>query len=288
MNGLKTAFLMTLMMVILLLVGEAFGGDQGLIMAFLFSLLMNAGMYWFSDKVVLMMYRAREVTEAGEPRIVHLVQRLAMQAHLPMPRVYIIDDENANAFATGRNPQHAAVAVTSGILRLLSDDELEGVLSHEFAHVKHRDILTGTIVATMVGTITFIARMAGWAMIFAGGRRDDRDSGGGIADLALLILAPIAAVLVQLAISRSREFAADAGGAAICGKPLSLASALRKLETSAERTPMTGAQPATSHLFIVNPLRSGGVMKLFATHPPIEERIARLEQLAMGGSEAHA
>ena len=284
MNMMKTVVLMTLMMVLLLLIGEAFGGEQGLVMAFLFSLLMNAGMYWFSDKMVLFSYHAQEATEAEQPRIVALVRRIAAQAHLPMPRVYIIDTDNCNAFATGRNPEHAAVAVTTGILRSLTDDELEGVLSHEFAHVKHRDILTGTIVATMVGTITFIARMAGWAMLFTGGRRDNRDSGGGISDLALLILAPIAALLLQLAISRSREFAADAGGAAICGKPLSLASALKKLEASAERNPMSGAQPATSHLFIVNPLRAGGVMKLFSTHPPVEERIARLEQIAMSGS----
>ena len=284
MNVMKTVILMTLMMALLLLIGDAFGGAQGLVMAFLFSLLMNAGMYWFSDKMVLFMYHAQEVTESEQPRVVNLVRRIAAQAHLPMPRVYIIETENSNAFATGRNAEHAAVAVTTGILRSLTDDELEGVLSHEFAHVKHRDMLTGTIVATMVGTITFIARMAGWAMLFTGGRRDNRNSGGGISDLALLILAPIAALLLQLAISRSREFAADAGGAAICGKPLSLASALKKLEASAERTPMANARPATANLFIVNPLRAGGVMKLFSTHPPVEERVARLEQIAMSGS----
>ena len=283
MNVMKTVILMTLMMALLLLIGDAFGGEQGLVMAFLFSLLMNAGMYWFSDKMVLFMYHAQEVTESEQPRVVNLVRRIAAQAHLPMPRVYLIETENSNAFATGRNAEHAAVAVTTGILRSLTDDELEGVLSHEFAHIKHRDMLTGTIVATMVGTITFIARMAGWAMLFTGGRRDNRDSGGGISDLALLILAPIAALLLQLAISRSREFAADAGGAAICGKPLSLASALKKLEASAERTPMTNARPATANLFIVNPLRAGGVIKLFSTHPPVEERIARLEQIAMSG-----
>ena len=280
MNMMKTVFLMTAMMVLLLLIGQAFGGEQGLVMAFLFSLAMNFGMYWFSDKMVLMMYRAKEVTESEEPRLVQMVRRLATQAQLPTPRVYIMENETANAFATGRNPDHAAIAVTSGILKALTDDELEGVLSHELAHVKHRDILTGTIVATMVGTITFIARMAGWAMMFSGGRRDSRDSSNGFSELALLILAPIAAVLMQLAISRSREFAADAGGAAISGKPLSLSSALKKLERGAELVPMQNAGPATAQLFIVNPLRSGGIMKLFSTHPPIEERVARLEEIA--------
>lgn len=272
MNMTKTLFLMLLLTLLLLLVGETFGGEQGMIVAFLFSLSMNFGMYRFSGKIVLMMYRAREVTREEEPRLVSMVQTLATQAQLPMPRVYIIPGESANAFATGRSPDHAAVAVTSGILKTLSDDELEGVLSHEFAHVKHRDILTGTIVATMV-----------WAMIFSGGRRDDRDSGNGVAELALLILAPIAAVLMQLAISRSREFAADAGGAAISRKPLSLANALKKLERNAQLVPMQNAGPATAQLFIVNPLRAGGVMKLFSTHPPIEERIARLEQIAIHG-----
>ncbi len=281
MNMMKTVFLMTLMMLLLLLIGQAFGGEQGLAMAFLFSLAMNFGMYWFSDKMVLMMYRAKEVTESEEPRLVQMVRRLATQAQLPTPRVYIMQNETPNAFRTGRNPDHAAIAVTSGILGALTDDELEGVLSHELAHVKHRDILTGTIVATMVGTITFIARMAGWAMMFSGGRRDSRDSGNGISELVLLILAPIAAVLMQLAISRSREFAADAGGALISGKPLSLSSALKKLERGAEIIPMQNAGPATAQLFIVNPLRRGGIMKLFSTHPPIEERIARLEAIAI-------
>jgi heat shock protein HtpX len=281
MNMMKTVFLMTLMMLLLLLIGQAFGGEQGLVMAFLFSLAMNFGMYWFSDKMVLMMYRAKEVTDADEPRLVQMVRRLATQAQLPAPRVYIMQNETPNAFATGRNPDHAAIAVTSGILKALTDDELEGVLSHELAHVKHRDILTGTIVATMVGTITFVARMAGWAMMFTGGRRDDRNSSNGFSELALLILAPIAAVLMQLAISRSREFAADAGGAAISGKPLSLSSALKKLERSAEIIPMQNAGHATAQLFIVNPLRAGGIMKLFSTHPPIEERVARLEEIAI-------
>lgn len=284
MNTLKTIFLMTLMMVILMLVGSLLGGEQGLILAFIISLVMNFASYWFSDKIVLMMYGAKEVTEAEAPRFYSLVARIASQAALPMPRIYIIPKDTPNAFATGRNPDHAAVAATEGILKLLSDDELEGVLAHEFAHIKHRDILTGTIVATMVGTITFIARMAGWAMMFGGGGdRDSRRGSNGIADLLLLILAPIAAVLVQLAISRSREFAADEGGARICGRPLSLANALGKLERGIERVPMENASPSTAHLFIVSPLSGGGISKLFSTHPPLAERIERLQQLAMGG-----
>jgi heat shock protein HtpX len=282
MNTLKTVFLMTLMMILLLLIGGAFGGERGLVMAFFFSLLMNFGMYWFSDKMVLMGYKAHEVNESEAPKLVQMIRRLTTQAQLPMPRVYIIPDNTPNAFATGRNPEHAAVAVTDGIMKLLSDDELEGVIGHELAHVKHRDILTGTIVATMVGTITFIARLAGWAMLFSGGRSSDRDSDA-LTDLALMILAPIAAVLIQLAISRSREFAADAGGAEISHHPLSLASALKKLESGTKLVPMQNPGPATSHLFIVNPLRSRGVMKLFSTHPSVEERVARLEQIAMHG-----
>ncbi len=282
MNTLKTVFLMTFMMVLLMLIGSMIGGEQGLIMAFAFSLLMNFGSYWFSDKIVLMMYKAKEVTEAEAPRLYSLVARVSSEAQLPMPRVYIIPGETPNAFATGRGPNHAAVAATEGILKLLSDDELEGVLAHEFSHIKHRDILTGTIVATMVGTITFIARMAGWAMMFGGGSRDRRNSNG-FSELAMLILAPIAAVLVQLAISRSREFAADEGGAHICGRPLSLAHALQKLEKGVENTPMQNVSPATAHMFIVSPLFGGGVSKLFSTHPPLEERIERLQKIAMGG-----
>ena len=284
MNTLKTVFLMTFMMVLLMAVGSAVGGERGLLFAFVLSLVMNFGSYWFSDKIVLMMYGARQVTEAEAPRLTSIVARIASQAQLPMPRVYVIPGETPNAFATGRSPSHAAVAATEGILSLLSDDELEGVLAHEFAHIRHRDILTGTIVATMVGTITFIARMAGWAMMFGGGGGRDRRDSNGIAGLVMIILAPIAAVLVQLAISRSRVYAADEGGAAICGRPLSLANALRKLEAGTARAPMTQASPATAHLFIVSPLSGGGVSRLFSTHPPLEERIRRLESLAMGRS----
>jgi heat shock protein HtpX len=281
MNSLKTVFLMTMMMCLLLAVGGYLGGEQGMILAFAFSLIMNFGSYWFSDKIVLMLYRAKQVTEAEQPRLTSLIARVASQAQLPMPRVYLIDSETANAFATGRNPEHAAVAATEGILKTLSDDELEGVIAHEFAHIKHRDILTGTIVATMVGSITFIARMAGWAMMFGTGDRNRRGSNG-FGELLLLILAPIAAVLMQLAISRSREFAADAGGAQITGRPLSLANALEKLDRKADQIPLEHASPASAHLFIVNPLRGGGIMKLFSTHPPLEERVERLHQLAMG------
>lgn len=281
MNTVKTVLLMTFMMVLLMLVGSFVGGEQGLIFAFILSLAMNFGSYWFSDKIVLMMHRARQVGPGDNTRLYTMVERLSHQANLPMPRVYIIPGEAANAFATGRNPEHAAVAATEGILKMLTDDELEGVLAHELAHIRHRDILTGTIVATMVGTITFVARMAGFAMMFGGGSRDRRDSNG-LAELALLILAPIAAVLVQFAISRAREFAADAGSAQISGRPLSLANALQKLVRGAERIPLEQASPASAHLYIVNPLSGGGVMKLFSTHPPLEERIERLQKIAVG------
>lgn len=281
MNTLKTVFLMTFMTVLLLLVGSLVGGGQGMMIAFVVSLLMNFVSYWFSDKIVLMMYRAREATQSEAPRLYSIVARVASQAQLPMPKIYIIPGETPNAFATGRDPQHAAVAATEGIVALLGDDELEGVIAHEFSHIKNRDILTGSITAAMVGAITMIARMAGWSMMFAGGRSDRRDSNG-IGELVLLILAPIAAVVVQLAISRSREFAADEGAAHVTGRPLSLANALQKLEQKNEQLSLDHASPATAHMFIVNPLHGGGVMKLFSTHPPISERIERLQKIAMG------
>lgn len=283
MNTAKTVFLMTLIMVIFLLIGQLLGGTQGMTYALVLSIAMNFITYWFSDKIVLAMYRAREVSEADEPRLFAIIRLLATQAQLPMPRVYVIPNPTPNAFATGRSPNHASVAVTEGVLKLLSEDELEGVLGHELAHVKHRDILTGTIVATMVGTITFLARMAGWSMMFFGGSRDERRDSSGLAELFLIIVAPLAAVLIQLAISRSREYAADEGGSRISMKPLSLANALRKLEKGVERIPMEHANPASAHLFIVNPLRGGGILSLFSTHPPIETRIERLEKIAMGG-----
>jgi heat shock protein HtpX len=278
-NTLKTVFLMTVIMVLFMLVGEILGGRSGLIIAFIFALAMNFGSYWFSDKIVLKMYRAKEVTEESAPKFYELVKHLTQNANLPMPKVYIIDDQTPNAFATGRNPEHAAVCATTGILQGLNNDELAGVLSHELAHVKHRDILTGTIAATLVGTITFIAQMAGWAMMFTGRAGNSRDDDG-LAGLFLIILAPIAATLLQLAVSRSREFAADEGGAKISGQPLALASALQKISGANQIKPVNNVGPATAHMFIVNPLRGGGVMKLFSTHPPVEERIKRLQEIA--------
>jgi heat shock protein HtpX len=280
MNMLRTVFLMTLMMVLLLFVGELLGGRSGVMIAFIFSLALNFGSYWFSDKVVLMMYRAKKVEEKEYPQLYRIVRRLTQYAQLPMPKIYVIQNPSPNAFATGRDPQNAAVAVTTGILNLLNEDELSGVLAHELAHVKHRDILIGTITATLVGTITYIAHIAQWAMIFGGGR--DRDNGGGLGDLALIIIAPFAALLIQLAISRSREFAADAGGASISGQPLSLASALNKLSKVNEKLPMQNAEPATAHMFIVNPFSAKSFYRIFSTHPPIEERIKRLQEIAAG------
>jgi len=281
-NSIKTVLLMALMMGLLLFIGDFIGGEQGLFMAFIFSLLMNFGMYWFSSKIVLMSYGAREVAEAEAPRLFGLVQRMSAQAQLPMPKVYMLPGETPNAFATGRNPEHAAVAATEGIMSLLSDDELEGVISHELAHIKHRDILIAALVAAMAGTITFVARMAMYASFFGGGSRD-RENSNPVGQIMLIILAPIAAMLIQFAVSRSREFAADEEGAQISQRPMSLANALRKLERGVEQLPMQNAGTATAHMFIVNPLFGGGVVKLFSTHPPTEERIARLEQLAMGG-----
>ncbi len=279
MNTLKTVFLMTLMMVLFILVGNLVGGRSGMTIAFIFAVVMNFGSYWFSDKIVLSMYKAQPVTRETAPELYSVVEQLAHSAELPMPKVYIIQDDTPNAFATGRSPEHAAVAATTGILKILSRDELAGVLGHELAHVKHRDILTGTIAATVVGTITFIAQMAGWAMMF-GGRGNDRDDGGGIASLFLLILAPIAATLLQLAVSRSREYAADAGGAQISHNPLALASALGKISEGNLLKPVNNAGPATAHMFIVNPLSGKSLMKLFSTHPPIEDRIKRLREIA--------
>jgi heat shock protein HtpX len=282
MNSLKTVFLMTLMMVLFLFVGNMLGGKSGMTIALIFSLAMNFGSYWFSDKIVLKMYRAQPVTKEQQPKFYNIVEQLAKSANLPMPKVYIIEDQTPNAFATGRNPQHAAVAATTGILRILNEQELSGVMAHELAHVKHRDILIGTVAATFVGTITYIAHMAGWAAMF--GRSDDEDSGGGLSTIFLLILAPIAATLLQMAVSRSREFMADAGGAQISHNPLALASALGKLSQANQIKAVDHTGPATAHMFIVNPLHGGGVMKLFSTHPPVEERIARLRDIAAGRS----
>jgi heat shock protein HtpX len=282
MNTLKTVFLMTVMMLLFLLVGYLIGGSTGMTIAFFFSLLMNFGSYWFSDKIILTMYRAKQVTKETAPKLYSVVEELAGEAHLPMPRVYIIEDATPNAFATGRNPENAAVAATSGIIRILDTNELRGVLSHELSHVKHRDILIGTIAATLVGTITYVAQMAGWALMFGG--RGGRDDDNGISSLFLIILAPIAAVLLQLAVSRSREYLADEGGAEMSKQPLSLASALQKLSRANEMKPLNNVTPATAHMFIVNPLTGRGIAKLFSTHPPIEERIKRLQEIADGKS----
>ena len=281
MNSFKTVILMTVMMVLFILVGDLIGGQSGIMAAFLISLVMNFGLYWFSDKIVLTMYRAKEVTREEYPQLYGSLENLTMKAELPMPRVYVMENPTPNAFATGRNPQHSAVAVTTGILNLLNRDELEGVISHELTHVKNRDILVGTIAATLVGTITFIARMAGWAAMFSGGR-NERNRGNVFSDLALIIIAPIAALLIQMAISRSREYMADEGGAQISGNPLALASALNKLQHGNEVIPMANAGTSSAHMFIVNPLSGKSFMKLFSTHPPIEERIVRLQEIAAG------
>lgn len=279
MNMLKTTLLMGLLTVLLVTIGGALGGRNGVTMAFLLAAGMNFFSYWFSDKIVLSMYGARQIEEADDPRFYGIVRRLAQQANLPMPKVYLIDSETPNAFATGRNPEHAAVAATSGIMRILGDDELAGVMAHELTHVKNRDILISTIAATFAGAITYLAHMAQWAAIFGGGRRDDDEGGGVFGMLFMAILAPIAAMLVQMAISRSREFGADAGGASISGNPLSLANALQKLEMANQRIPME-TNAATAHMFIVNPLTGGGLMTLFSTHPPIPERVARLQDMS--------
>ncbi len=282
MNATKTVVLMVGLTVLLVFIGGAFGGRQGMIMAFMFAMVMNMFSYWFSDKIVLRMYGAKEVSEAEAPVLYSVTRDLAMKMNMPMPKVYIIPSDAPNAFATGRNPNHAAVAATEGILRLLTREELAGVMAHEMGHVRNRDILIGTIAATIAGAISMLAHMAQWAMIFGGGRRDDDEGAGGmIGGIAMIILAPIAAALIQMAISRSREYEADATGARICGNPLSLASALRKLQASSQRVTLD-ANPATAHMFIVNPLRGGGLMNLFSTHPPMEERIARLESMVYG------
>lgn len=286
MNTMKTFLLMGLLTVLLVVIGRVVGGQGGMMIAFLFAVVMNFASYWFSDKVVLKMYHAQEITQADNPGLFQMVGELAGRAGLPMPKVYLIPQDQPNAFATGRDPQHAAVAVTQGILRTLSTDELRGVLSHELAHVKHRDILVGTVAATIAGAISMLANMAQWAMIFGGGRSsDDREGGSPIAGLVMMIVAPIAAMMIQMAISRSREYAADERGAEISGNPLSLANALRKLSLKTEQIPMD-ANPATAHMFIVSPLHGGGFTKLFSTHPPMEERIARLEAMVYGQSIA--
>jgi heat shock protein HtpX len=282
-NLMKTGVLLAALTVLLVLIGGALGGQNGMVMAFGLALVMNFGSYWFSDKIVLAMYRAQPVDEASAPGLYRAVRTLVTRAGLPMPRVYVLPGEAPNAFATGRNPQHAAIAVTEGILRIMSEDELEGVLAHELSHVQNRDTLIMAIAATLAGAITYMAHMAQWAMIFGGGRRDsdEHDSGGGlVGGLLMIVLAPIAAMLIQMAVSRSREFQADASGARMAGQPWGLAKALEKLEMASRVTAPMEATPATAHLFIVNPLTGGGWTTLFATHPPIAERVARLRAMA--------
>lgn len=282
MNRIKTTFLLTCLTLLLVAMGSAIGGQSGMVIAFLIAGGMNFFSYWYSDKIVLKMYKAREVSEAESPAFHTMVRRLAQQANMPMPKVYIIPSEGPNAFATGRNPQNAAVAATEGIMRLLSQDELEGVMAHELAHVQNRDTLISTIAATFAGAISMLGSMLQWAAIFGGGNSEDEEGGGSmLGGLALAFIAPMAAMLIQMAVSRSREYLADASGARICGNPLALASALRKLQMGAKAVPMQEATPATSHMFIVNPLTGGSMLKLFSTHPPMEERIARLEAMAL-------
>ncbi len=283
MNQFKTFLLMLILTALFILVGTAIGGRNGAVYAFIFAALMNFFAYWFSDKIVLRMYGAQPVSQSEAPELYQIVAELVNKASLPMPKVYIIENDTPNAFATGRNPEHAAVAVTSGILRILSKEELMGVIGHELSHIQHRDILISSIAATIAGAISMLASMARWGAIFGGfGRSDDDNRGGNILFVLLFtMVASIAAILIQMAISRSREYLADEGGAHL-SNPLSLAKALGKLEVAAQRIPMD-ANPSTAHMFIVNPLRGGGVLSLFSTHPPIEERIARLEEMARTG-----
>lgn len=284
MNGFRTTMLLAALTALVVWIGHMFGGPNGAVMALIIAGAMNFFSYWFSDKIVLKMYGGQQITANDDPELYGLVQELAARGGLPMPRVYIIPDESPNAFATGRNPEHAAVAVTQGIRRILTKRELAGVLGHELAHVKNRDILIGSIAATLAGAISYLAQMAQWAAIFGGGSRDREEGGSNIFGLLfMMIVAPLAAMLIQMAVSRSREYMADAGGAKICGDPLALASALRKLHMGVQNIPMEASpatQNATAHMFIVSPLSGGSFAFLFSTHPAMEERIRRLEAMA--------
>ncbi len=277
-NTVKTALLLGALTGLLMLIGGLIHGQAGVFIAFIFAMILNFGSYWFSDKIVLKMYHAQEVSESSAPDLFSIVRNLALKARLPMPRVYIIPEETANAFATGRNEKHAVVAVTEGIIKILNKEELEGVIAHELSHIKNKDMLIGSIAATLAGAIVMLAHMAQWAAIFGGGRSDDDDGGGIIGLIAMAILAPIAAALIQMAISRSREYLADASGAGITKNPYGLAGALEKLAKASQIIPMD-AQPSTAHLFIVNPLSGKLLMNLFSTHPPLEDRIARLKSM---------
>jgi heat shock protein HtpX len=285
MNTFRTTILLAVLTVLLIWIGDMLGGRQGAIIALLLAGGMNFFSYWFSDKIVLKMYGGQEVSAQDDPELYGLVQDLAQRAGLPMPKVYVLPQDTPNAFATGRNPEHAAVAVTDGIRRILTKRELAGVLGHELSHVKNRDILVSTIAATLAGAIGYLAQMAQFAMFFGGNRdRDDEGGGGNIIGLiVMMIVAPIAAMLIQMAVSRSREYGADEGGAKVTGDPLALASALRKLHMGVQNIPLevnNATANATAHMFIVNPLTGAGLASLFSTHPPMEERIARLEAMA--------
>jgi heat shock protein HtpX len=282
MSGLKTAVLLATLSGLFIAVGGVLGGESGVILAFGIALVMNVGSYWFSDKIVLRMYKAQPVGPGH--RLYDMTARLAQRAQLPMPKVYVIPDLTPNAFATGRNPSHAAVAATEGIMRLLPDSELEGVMAHELAHVKNRDILISTVAATIGAAISMLANMAQFSMFFGGGR--DREEGGThpIAMLATIILAPLAAMLIQMAVSRSREFVADRVGAEIAGTPMGLAGALQRMEGASKQLPPMNANPATAHMFILSPLRGGGISALFSTHPPTKDRVEALMRIRMGNA----
>jgi heat shock protein HtpX len=285
MNQLKTAFWMVLLTVLLVLIGRLWLGDSGMLLFLALAVVMNGAAYWFSDKIALAAAQAREVGPGEAPMLHRLADRLALQYRVPKPRVYVTPDPSPNAFATGRNPSHAAIAVNDGLLRILDEEELYAVLAHEFAHVRNREILISSVVAVLAGAITMIANVAQWGLMFGGfGGRDQRDQGAGgiLAGLLMIILAPIAATLIQLAVSRSREFEADHTGAEVSGDPMALASALRKLERASQVVPAETAQPAFAHLYIVNPLSGRTFSRLFSTHPPVEERIRRLEEMASG------
>lgn len=283
MNRIKTAMLLAALTALLVWIGYALGGQAGLIIAVIFAGLMNFASYWWSDKIVLRMYHAKEVSESQAPELYQIVRDLAMRAGIPMPKVYLIPEETPNAFATGRNPQHAAVAVTAGITRLLSREELAAVLAHELGHVRNRDTLIMTVAATIAGALSMLTNMAMWGMMLGGRTDDDEDGASPLAGLVGIIVAPIAAALIQMAISRSREFLADESGARLSGNPLALASALRKIDEWSRRVPIHSGTPATAHMFIINPFAGASMARMFSTHPSTEARVERLEAMARQG-----